>query len=952
MRLGKRASRGGSVLGTRLLLAATTLSLGLSAARADEQSEIESEFRFASALVEARFPDYAQKVVDRLLVKYPQAKSGAAKVRIEVLTSNGKFDEAEKLVNSMPPGNTETAVMLLTIGDQFYARGKMKDAKRVYETFFKQFPGAVPAEIERFYGESAYKFAQMLIFYGDEAGAIQAYRNVLKTKLETDIARRVKTELAELLVRAGTKAPPDKRKPFFDEAKKLCTDIQWGGMDPWFAKTVVILAHIQMINGDKAGARKTISDYLPMLQDVDALLKEAREPPRLSPMAECRYLLGVLFAEEGDSLAPDKDKQKECVTAYSSALQYLYTVAIKYPGSSWAPDARKRAEAIAQTLEDMGKQVKRPKLDDLQLVSEQLKEAHVLLQQQDFKTAEEKFSEVLSISQDFTGVMGALGDLAKCYVEQGDRVFADPVIGFIAERFCGSTNRYEEAGSALLKIASAYEERGDLPGAARVWDLYAGRYPKHSAAADVLFHQGDLALRSSNYVGAAACYRQVAENYPKARLHVDSMGRTAFCYAMAGDHTNAIAAYSNYVAVLPSTPDLVAARLRLADECRLAGQLVPALNEYARLIADLNQNAAKYGGSTEDVARNRKSLELATYFKAACYSKLTQPQDQVPLFQGRAIEGYAALLKDFQKSDLAPSALSAMGTLCYLLKKPDEAGKAFERLVKDYPDSPQAKDILFVQGQSLLDMGRNAEAIKVFADMFKNPKSFKPSQFLRVGRVMMDAKEYDTAAKAFTEARNVVSSTNAADVAMWQEASMGLGKALMNQGAFEDAVKPIEELIDKYSRTSYLVEANLMLAHLYAELGGKEADKKAAGDWFGKAMKAMSVVGRYASGMEMSARKEIELAEIHLKMGDKDKALGDYDRITQWMDLSKPEILPYYEKALEGGLPLLAEKGRYQYILDNCETYLKLYPSGRMEAWVRQWRDTAKKNAASQGSSQ
>ena len=951
MRMRETTSRALSARWMTVAFAAVFLLACLPCVLADEQAEIDREIRFASALVEARFPDYAKKVVEKLLVKYPQAKAAASKVGIEILFSTGKFEEAEKQVNSMPPGNPETAVMLLTLGDQFYARGKMKDAKRVYEAFFKQFPGKVPPEIERFYGESAYKFAQMMIFYGDEEAAIEAYRNVLKTKLENDVLRRVKTELAEILVRVGSKLPKDKRKPYFDEAKKICMDIQWGGLDPWFAKTAVIYAHILMIEGDKAGARKTVTDYLPMLQQVDEILKEAKEPPRLSPMAECRYLLGILYADEGDSLAAQKDKQSERIKAYSNALQHLYTVAIKYPGSSWAPDARRRAEAVTQILEEeLGKTVTRPKMDDAQLVSEQLKEARVLMQQQDFKAAAEKYLEILSISQDFSGVMGAFGDLAKCYAEQGDRVYADAVTGFIAERFCESTNRYDEAGAALLKVASAYEERNDMLMASRVWGLYASQYPRHAAVADVLFRQGDLSLRSSNYVAAVAFYKQIMDNYPKSRMHQEAIGRTAFCYAMLGDHTNAIAAYSNYVAVLPSTPEVITVRLKLADEYRLAKQLAAAINEYARLIASVTQEPAKYGGSPEDLARNRKSLEFALYFKAQCYAQLQQPQDQIPVFQAKAVEGYGELLKQFPKSDLAPSALSAMGTLCYLLKRPQEAGSAFDRLVKEFPESPQAKDILFVQGQSLIDMGRNEDAIRVFADMFKNPKSFKPSQFLRVGRVMMDAKEYDTAAKAFGETRNVAASTNALDVAMWQEASVGLSRALMAQAVNEDAAKPLEELTRKYPRTAYLIEANFMLAQIYAELGTKTTDKDASAAWFAKAIKAMTTVSKYAATGDVVARKEVELGAIHYKMGNKDSALADYERVILTMDITKAAMLPYYEKALEGSIPLLADKGRHRDVLDNCETYLRLYPAGRLEAWARQWRDTARKMMAGQGS--
>ncbi|MEI8352051.1 MAG: hypothetical protein WCG36_07050, partial [bacterium] len=151
----------------RVLMGVALLWIVSSPVLADEQSDIQDELKFASELVKWRLTDYAQKSVDRLLLKYPDAKAQAAKVRIEVLTSRGKFDEAEALVAGMPAGAAETMVMQLAVGDQYYAWQRMKDAQRVYEAFFKQFPKGPPAEVARLYGESAYKFAQMLVLSGD-----------------------------------------------------------------------------------------------------------------------------------------------------------------------------------------------------------------------------------------------------------------------------------------------------------------------------------------------------------------------------------------------------------------------------------------------------------------------------------------------------------------------------------------------------------------------------------------------------------------------------------------------------------------------------------------------------------------------------------------------------------------------------------------------------------------
>ena len=214
---------------TGQLMAGLVVLLALSfSALADEQSEIQGEIKFASELVKLRFPDYAQKAMDRLLLKYPSAKAEAAKVRVEVLTSRGKFDEAEALLKGMPAGAPETMAVQLAIGDQYYAWSRMKDAQRVYEDFFRQFPKGPPAEVARLYGESAYKFAQMLLLSGDLPEALEAYRRVLTCPLNSsDIERRVKTEMAELGLRvAGLPATvPAKKQAILAEAFSTPPDI-------------------------------------------------------------------------------------------------------------------------------------------------------------------------------------------------------------------------------------------------------------------------------------------------------------------------------------------------------------------------------------------------------------------------------------------------------------------------------------------------------------------------------------------------------------------------------------------------------------------------------------------------------------------------------------------------------------------------------------------------------
>jgi len=783
----------------------------------------------------------------------------------------------------------------------------------------------------------------MLLLSGDVSGAYEAYRRVLTCPLAVDIERRVKTEIAELGLRvAGKPELPvaDKEKILSDSAK-LCREIQWKGTDLWFAKTVVILAHIKMLQGDRAGARKVITDYMPMLIDVDKILREAKEE-KLSPMAECKFLLGTLFEDEGRALLGDKAKEPDCVQFLSKAMSQLYTVAKNYPWSSWAPEARRRADAIADILEkDLGKTFTRPTFDSNTMVVEQLKEAKVLFQQQDFKASAEKYQEVLAISDRFKGAPAAVSELARCYVELKDDPYARAMTGFLAERFSQTTNAYEEAGNSLLAVAAAYEERQAWLKSEAVYDLFYQYYPDHSKVPAILFRQGEAALRSTNYVEALKNYQKVTDDYQKAKIYPDALSREAYCLSLLGDHTNAIPVLTNYVAQLPTGVEMLSARGRLADEYRSAGMIVAALNEYARLIKTIEQEGANFtGGNADDTARMKRTQEMALYSKAQCYSRLREPEAQIPVYQAKAIEGYDSFLKAFPKSEMAPSSLGAMGTLYYLLNKPDEAGKAFDRLAKEYPASQQALNMVFVRADALMNMGEKERAVKVYAEMLKNPAQFNPSQFLRAGRVLFEAQEFTTASQLFAEARK------STDVPLWQAASLGFGQSLAGAGQHSEAIKVLEDFLKKYSKSGYIIEVNLTLSRSYAEVAKLETDAQKKKQFFNKAFTAMSNVHQYARDPEMKIKADIEMAAIHVLMGDTLRALASYQRILLFNDSSNVKVRPHVERAFDNSLPLFRETARYADLLEACETYLKQFPQGQFNAKARQARDEAKAKLA------
>jgi TolA-binding protein len=781
-------------------------------------------------------------------------------------------------------------------------------------------------------------------------GAVQAYRYVILSKPEPDVMRGVQTEMAEMLFKLGQKATGDARKKYFEESRKICLEIQWGGTDVAFGKTVVIMAHMALMNGDKAGARKTINDYMPMLKSIDESLKEDKDKNSLkySPMAQCKFMLGTLGEEDLRALIDQGTAvtAKEVKELAGQTLSYFYTVLINYPTSAWAGDAGKRGESLVDYLRSKGMKINPPRGSMATVADNQLKEAKLLFQQQDYKAAAQKFEDVLNLVPEFTGHVTALGELARCYVEQKDYLYAKAITGYIADRYSRAPEGLmEEGGNALLAIALSYEGMNEKGLAAEVNRMYFGAFPQHKRAAPTIFRNGEEHFRAENYTEAARFYAKIVEQYPKERVLVDALNRLAYCYVMLGDFTNAVPLLARYAQEVSPSPEQLSARLRLADAYRMSEQLIPALNEYARVVSAMAQESAKYGASPEDVAKNTKSLERAMFWKPLCYSRLKKPEAQVPLYQGKAVEGFNDFLTKFPKSELAPSALSGLGTLYFLQNKPEDADRIYTRIEREYPESEQAQNIAYSQIDSLMKIGRPEEAVKAFGKMMTNAQKFKPSQFLLVGTLMNDAKQYDTAIKAFEQVRST-----STDRAVWEPASMGIGKAEAAQGKYAAAVKPLDELLTKYTNTGYKVDAAFILSRAYAELGAKETDAAKRTEVFNKAIKSLNTV-RLVGGKEpdLRARADFETAQVQLLQGNKDEAQASYQRLILLSDIGNPKVMPWVEKGVEEGVPLILELKRYSDVIDLCETYLKTFPQGRSVDRVRQWRDQAKIKLATGG---
>ena len=238
-------------LGVRVvcsLVAATLLSAtAVNAQLSPEQ--LQREVQYATDLMGFGFPDKADKYIEKLNLPPEQVEM----LRITILTMQKKFDEAIKFIETKPEKSKTTMMMKLALADGYYMWGMYPEARKIYTDFFEGFGGAPPENMKKFYIDSAYKYAQMLLLMGLEEDAVKAYEFMLNAGPNQFVKRQCMIEAAELMLKVNErkkKAGEQMDEKMLDKAFKYAEEIQWGAQDMWWGKSLPVMAHVFYLRGE------------------------------------------------------------------------------------------------------------------------------------------------------------------------------------------------------------------------------------------------------------------------------------------------------------------------------------------------------------------------------------------------------------------------------------------------------------------------------------------------------------------------------------------------------------------------------------------------------------------------------------------------------------------------------------------------------------------------------
>ncbi len=977
---------------------------------AARERELNEGLRYVKGLQQYLFADIADLVLKELTVKFPEAKAKLAVLELEGELARGKFDEVKARIAREPNQNSpETWAMKLALADSYYAFGKYPEAKGIYEGFFKQYEKEVPEALGAFYNDSAYKYAQMLLNLKERENALKMYKLLLgqKKKLPEHVERQCLAEMAEI---ALSLADDEKDKT---KQAALCKDVNgWADkllwkQDLWFGKAIVLKAHALMINHKAEDAKKLVNDYMGTLTAIHQALVEQEaetgEPlTRVSPMAECRYLLAVMLQNEADRIMAEdgfnvnnSEKREEVLSLFlgsknagkrkgDGAYNHFLNVYMQYPESNWAADAGERAEAVRTILVDtFGGKVESPVTPEqtARVRQIQFRDARALFAQGQIDNARDRLIQVLNSFPDCAEAIPALGDLARCYMQgiqdnPDAELYTDTVIGHLAERFCSGSDTMQPAGDELIRLAENWLEYGRADKRLQVYDLFFRLYPAHSSCPIYLASFGEKAYKDQDYASALNYFQITANNYTNSPRAFDALNRIVTIYEETKDLTNTIIAANNYVRRLESvgrvTQELMTARFRVANAQKDYGvdilrsgttnatelargvkAVSVAASSFDKLAETLKTPPATAQVNDEEKKRNKALREAAMYGKAFCLSQVPGDPERVAKIRALAIQTYESLVNDFPESGSAPNALIQIGSLYAMDKKLDKSEEALTRLRKDYPDSEQAKNALPMLARNLMELGMREEAISRYRDMFSaTGAKYSDSDIFHASRALLDAREFELSRQGLDRVM-----ANAADnPVLMAQARYAECELLVATKDYAAAVDKLNAFIKDYPNYTLMIDAKLLYCTAASEAGRVEKDKARRKELFDTAIEAMKDVKKRRTSAVDKANADIEIGRIMTRKAKAEKEFGDEERANDFrgqalisyqgfidsVDKANAQLLPIVEIAYFESIPLLIESGDWDIVDENADAYLSTFPHGKYRTDFTAWKNQAK----------
>ncbi|GMW02560.1 MAG: hypothetical protein AMXMBFR84_36960 [Candidatus Hydrogenedentota bacterium] len=424
-------------------------------------------------------------------------------------------------------------------------------------------------------------------------------------------------------------------------------------------------------------------------QAVSAFLNAHRDTEHVGDAA---FLMGLLLADEG---------------LFEGAFQEFRLVSEKYPNSEFAADALyKMGETLSQ-LQRMDEAAKVFKAFAQQYPDSPLAEDAILrvgdakFFAASFQDAVSEYKAILAGAPDPYKEEETLYRLAITYHNMRDFKASTDTFRTILEKFPESRYRAE----ARVRIGDYLAREGNDPvKAVESYEASLAIEPDGAYAGRAMKGIALTRYETKDLDGAAEIFLRLMKEFPAEKLNEQSYRWTAQYLLDAQRWDDAITALKALLEAFPDYPNPERVRLEIAKCNEFAGRTDEALDQFEVVVKEAPRSSSAVE-ATYRVARiheDRKDLDKALkYYEEAASTNTGDTAARARFRQAELLEqrenfedaakSYLLVAILFLHQELSPESLIRAGRCFEQANRMDQARKAYEGLVKDFPDSPQAE---------------------------------------------------------------------------------------------------------------------------------------------------------------------------------------------------------------------------------------------------------------------
>jgi TolA-binding protein len=332
---------------------------------------------------------------------------------------------------------------------------------------------------------------------------------------------------------------------------------------------------------------------------------------------------------------------------------------------------------------------------------------------------------------------------------------------------------------------------------------------------------------NGNYEVAIRQSKKVIVQHPHSRWTDDAIYLMGASYYGKGDYDSALVSIGLLMSRFPKT------EFR-PDALFLTGMCYTKQREYEKAAASFDSVMAHYPHY------ERRDQILFTMAETAATRRE----------QRTAIRVYTSLTREFPKSRFAAPALRRVGELHFEAGRYDSADVAFAALLAVSKESKDRINAGVLQAQAMLRLGKAEAALTLLRDL-EPPEAERSATEPVPGQQASGARATEQA-----PAPQAISAELGDQIARLR---LGEAAALNKMGRFTEAQALLREVVQRYSQSSYAVEAQFQVGYTYETLMDSLDAARTAYD------KASQLPGRSLFKDQAAQRSKALQAQIELE---------------------------------------------------------------------------------------